>query len=557
MKRIVLWQLLVYFSLKNNGIIMNRRQFMQRLLQLSAVSSLSPAANLTLIRQAVADTPQFSDYRALVCVFLYGGNDAYNMFVPMGSMHSDSYATYQNVRGSLSVSNNDLNLNALNLNAATLSANTGNPYYSDASAEKAYLKGLYPLSGKNIGVNGLMPELAQLLSDDKASIVANVGTLVEQVNRSQVINETGKLPLFLFSHNHQQRQLQIGRADTLEDIGWAGRIADQWAGVNQNSPLGLNISIEGNDRMLIGSKRGPLVLRANEVPQFQRMQSSDNNYLDRRALFNTIAGNTSSSANVNLSHISNDITSGYRHLINQFNLNALQTTDALANAWNANNPIYTSTNVYGDPLFSVPTAEKLGFDDADISGRLINQLATVAKLIWLGANGYLGTPYNRQIFYVQLGGFDTHGNQLKDHPLLLRELSIALWDFHKALADTNLSDKVATFTMSDFGRTLSNNGDGTDHAWGSHQIVMHGNGANAGLNMGQLYGNLPDIQLGSDDDYSDRGRFIPTLAQDQLSATLSSWFGVSDQLMPTIFPNLANFQNGSSIRDAFVSNMLS
>jgi uncharacterized protein (DUF1501 family) len=175
---------------------------------------------------------------------------------------------------------------------------------------------------------------------------------------------------------------------------------------------------------------------------------------------------------------------------------------------------------------------------------LINQLESVAKMIDMGTkDAFKSGGYKRQIFMVSLGGFDTHSNQDTEHPLLLRELSLGLSKFQNAMEELGHANKVTSFTMSDFGRTLGNNGDGTDHAWGAHHLVMGGDGQNNPGNLmgGQMLGQLPDVTIDGTDDYSDKGRIIPSTAQDQLNASLCRWFGVDEVLMPTIFPNLQNF----------------
>lgn len=196
-------------------------------------------------------------------------------------------------------------------------------------------------------------------------------------------------------------------------------------------------------------------------------------------------------------------------------------------------------------MFGIPTAYDLGFSN-EIGGGLISQLESVAKMIHLSASGaFDGTPFNRQVFLVSLGGFDTHAEQSTKHPLLLRELSLGLWKFQQAIEELGYANQVNTFTMSDFGRTMSNNGDGTDHAWGSSQLLMSGNGSESSgvLRGGQMFGELPDVTLSGESDHGDKGRIIPTTSQDQLNATLCNWFGVDESALRSIFPNLENFAN--------------
>lgn len=522
----------------------NRRDFVRSLLGASVAGALGPVGQLALMREAAAATaPAFNDYKALVCIFLYGGNDSFNMIVPnaSGANNAQGYSNYQAIRGSLAVSDTALDRHA-----------AGNPYHVDGTEESAYLKGLYSLADKNIdlGINAVMPEVAQLIHANKAAVIANVGNLVAPVTRSEVKAKTANLPLFLFAHNHQQRALQTGQGNNLNDVGWAGRIADNWAGINSNSPVGLNISYAGSDRMLIGNTTVPLAIKTGAPPTYSEMKKDNNNSdTDRRAIFRALAGleNVSSTGKVSFNS-ANTYTSSdpFKAFYGAAARKSLDVFDLLADAWGNHTVSYTNkTDMYGNDLFTVPTSTQTGFSN-DIRGGLIQEMEAVAKMIDIGAqNAFsnpVGTPHNRQIFMIKLGGFDTHAAQVSKHPLLLRELSLALGKFQAAMEELGHADKVTTFTMSDFGRTMSNNGDGTDHAWGAHHLVVGGDGSlTAGLKGGQMIGSLPDISLDGPDDYSAKGRIIPTLAQDQLNATLCRWFGVDDALMPTIFPNLANF----------------
>ena len=525
----------------------NRRDFIRSLLGASATGALGSVGQLALMREAVAAAPALDDYKAMVCIFLYGGNDSFNMIVPNGADDLTGHSNYQSIRGNLAVAN------------TALDPNGSNPYHVDGSEENAYLKGLYPLADKGIdlGINGVMPEVAQLINDNKASVIANVGNLVSPVTRDQIKAKTADLPLFLFAHNQQQRALQTGQGNNLNDVGWAGRIADNWAGINSNSPLGLNISYAGSDRMLIGRNVVPLAIRAGNPPRYNDMQNiTSTSHLDRRALFKALGGESSSTGQVNFDASKTFAPNNYfQALYGHSARKSMSVFDTLTNASNQHAELhsyaesdpmvypYSTKDIYGNSLFSVPDASTLGFANG-IKGGLITELEAVAKMIDIGANNaFDGSAHNRQIFMVKLGGFDTHAEQASKHPLLLRELSLALGKFQAALKELGHENKVTTFTMSDFGRTMSNNGDGTDHAWGAHHLVIGGDGSGSTGNLrgGQMIGTLPDVTLDGADDHSAKGRIIPTTAQDQLNATLCQWFGVDDALMPTIFPNLSNF----------------
>jgi uncharacterized protein (DUF1501 family) len=531
---------------------LSRRDFMKFLLGSSVLGSVGSLGMMTNASAVATSTPAFSDYKALVCVFLKGGNDSFNMLIPNNNDALSGYDTYANIRGNLAINRTALDLP--NLDTASLNAGNLNPYYDTGSLESAYTKGLFELSDKGIdlGVNGVMPELAHLIQNNKASIIGNVGTLVKPVSRDQILADTADLPVFLFAHNHQQRILQTGQAHTLGDIGWAGQIADQWQGINGGSSFGLNVSYSGNDRMLVGNQTSPLILSAGNPPRFSEMVSGGNNSDDDRVtLFKALLGESGTSPSGNLTFDGTNTvtaTDPFQTVHSSMLNKSYDTFNELYQVWNNNNLNYQRVGSYGESLFSKPTTSHLGFN-TEIKGDLISQLNAVAKMIHLSASGTFNTPFNRQIFLVNLGGFDTHSAQLSKHPLLLRELSLGLWKFQQAMEELGHANQVTTFTMSDFGRTMKNNGDGTDHAWGAHHIVMGGDGSNAAGNLqgGQMLGSLPDINLGGSEDHGSKGRIIPTIGQDQLNASLCRWFGMDESSLATIFPNLANFgANGTN-----------
>ena len=488
---------------------LRRRDFL-RMLGGSALAGLLP---LSLPRRAEAVS--FNDYRAVVCVFLLGGNDALNMVLPTAAAGGAGYDNYAAIRGSLAVANTDLS-GALNTSGNLLDSGSGNPYYRGGSLADSYRHGLYPVAGAGIGINGMMPELFRLIDDGDAAVIANVGTLVEPVTRATL--GSAALPVYLFAHNHQQRELQTGQADGLNLSGWAGRLFDHWQGVNGGHAFGMNVSYDGSRRLLIGEQTAPLVLKPGQPTAFNRMSRS---------------GNSSEMArrNMHLDLHAQPAANPFRRLYGEMLLRAFSLTDLLAAAWDGAPDFSAVSGPYGEALFAVPDPATLGLGQR-IGGRLIAQMEAVVKLMAYSRDQGI----RRQFFFVGLHGFDTHGNHASKHPLLLRELSLALWKLQRALDHLGLRDQVVTYTLSDFGRTVSNNGDGTDHAWGSHQLVMGGP-----VIGGALHGTLPDLTLGGADDYSTRGRLIPTLSADAYQATVARWFGVDDALMDTLFPNLGNF----------------
>ncbi|GAA0407701.1 DUF1501 domain-containing protein [Cocleimonas flava] len=526
---------------------MNRRKFMQLLAAGGASSTLGTVGQLALMNQAVAATPDFSDYKALVCVFMLGGNDGFNMLVPSDATHAD----YAAIRAALAVQKNDLGLSSISsaMHNGTMGGGSSNLYNVNLSQESAYTKGFYDLGAKGIplGVNAVMPEFAQLVTDDKLSIIANSGNMVAPVTREQIQNKTANLPLFLFAHNHQQRALQTGQADNLDAIGWAGKIADSWAGVNNNSSLGLNISYSGNSRLLIGDTTSPLILNPGNPSSFNDMKLNAGSWSDeRRDLFRELIA-----VGKNKDPFQKLSAGLLERSMNNF--------DLLTATWERKDITYSTKGPYGESLFDVPSTDDLGFQQGIDTG-FIPRMENVAKMIDLGVNDDFNTGnYKRQIFFVGLGGYDTHARQADGHAKLLRELSLGLWKFQKAMEELGHADKVTTFSMSDFGRTLSiNAGGGTDHAWGSHHFVMGGSGnpASGTLNGGTMIGTLPDLNPDGPDDYSDKGRIIPTTSQDQVNASICQWFGLEESLIPEIFPNVSNFaSNPSDITSAYLNDL--
>ncbi|MCK5902453.1 MAG: DUF1501 domain-containing protein [Cocleimonas sp.] len=451
----------------------------------------------------------FSDYKALVVILQHGGNDSINMFIPNGANDKTGYDNYAAIRTSLKVDNNDLSAKLTQTaGKLVLSSGNANPYYND-TLEKAYTKGLYPHAHiKGLATNGVMPEFAHLVNQKKVAMIANVGNLVQPTTRAEILAKTATLPLALYSHNSQRKLVFNGLASELNRRGWAGQIADQWNNVNNNSIYGINISLKGVSHLLYGAKTEPLI--------FNPKGPSEYKYIKRSLYDNWLAANRPEK---------------FQALYQRLRKRSFLTQDVVVEDWNKNSPSFTSTNAYGGELFSSPDSATFGIANNDSVKDLSDQLKAVAKLAYIGKNKGL----KRQIFYVVHGGYDTHSNQAQQHASLLRGLSLSLGDFQRALSDMGMEDKVTTFNLSDFGRSIGNNGDGTDHAWGGHYFAI---GAAV---KGGLYGRLPDLTLGGADDAKSKGRLIPTLSMSQYLATLVKWFGADDAMLNQLFPELKNF----------------
>ncbi|VAW47665.1 hypothetical protein MNBD_GAMMA03-1412 [hydrothermal vent metagenome] len=505
--------------------MINRRKFLKNFLLGSSALTIGSVSQLGMIRSALAaQQTEFSDYKALVCVLLGGGNDSLNMLVPMAESGSYAYSDYQLAREDLAIANNRKNVSDFYSNNQLHTS----PYPKKTT--EAYRDGVFSLAGQNnIGVNSLMPELARLINAKKLSIIANAGNLITPLTKEDYLSKNVALPPFLFAHNHQVRALFTGWGDNLQAKGWAGRLADDWikGGPAALSQMGLNISYAGASRLQEGNITIPSILPTSNIPKHYDLETSNN----RRDTFNQLM-------NVETNHY-------FDHLYKDKIVSSVTNMEIIRDAWNgAGDPFYGMTDSYGEPLFNIPKAAEVELD-SNPSGQLIKQLKAVAKMIHLGKTTQtLGT--NRQIFYVTLSGFDTHSSQNSNHPALLRGLSLALDKFNRAMNHLGAEKEVALFTVSDFGRTVRSNKGGTDHAWGSHSLVMGGD-----LNGG-VVGTLPDISLGGNDDVAKKGHLLPSIGQDQVHATLASWFGVEDPLIRKLFPNIPNFTSGAQQSSAYL-----
>lgn len=433
---------------------------------LSAAAGLStPNAMLGLLGGALATSAQaaFLDYKALVCVFLYGGNDGYNVLVP-----SDfRYGTYAAARGGLAVPGVSLL-----------------PLFPQ----------LLPLSLDFYGVHPSMPELQSLYGLGRLAFVANVGTLLAPTTKDDYAQRRN-LPPRLFSHNDQQDQWVSSTPDANTRLGWGGRLADLMGSVNANRRLSMNISIGGNNLFQIGQNTVPYSLSTGGVRKFD--------------------ANTGARSTV------------FRELLNQAQTrNSFERYGAQLNSRSIDTGMEVDAALSAVPDF---------FTSFPSNNSLADQLQIVAKMI--AARNTLSV--SRQVFFVSMGGFDTHDDQLVDHPGLLSKISQAFGSFNSVLDELGVANSVTTFTGSDFGRTLTSNGDGTDHAWGNVQWVM--GGAVAGR---QVAGQFPNQTLDGPQD-AGQGRIIPTSSVEQYGATLLRWFGASESEIDTVFPHLSRFGSRS------------
>ncbi len=475
-----------------------RRDFLK--LSLGGVSTLTLPINL------FGEETSFDDYKALVVIYQAGGNDGLNMFIPSGDDPKTGYSNYANIRDTIRVQDNPL---SLSVSDGKLDLSGGNPYSSNNSLEEGYTKGLYLHNSLNIATNPLMPEIAHLVNSGKVAVVANCGNLIEPATKGDFKAKTKTLPPFLFAHNHQTKLAMNGEASFLNYTGWAGRLADKWIDVNGGDIYGFNIAIGRTEHLFYGDKTTPLSIRANGPTSYSHI---------KREMYDSMLELGSSNM--------------YKEYYQKLQAHSFLMQDTIVDDLKNNIPIFNSLNAYGGELFSYPSATELSQKSPTSADKsMLRSLETVAKLVYIGKNRGI----KRQIFFVFDGGYDTHSNQTQQHARKLRGLSLGLGDFYTALEEMGMENMVTAFNISDFGRSTGNNGDGTDHAWGGNYFAL------GGAVKGGLYGTLPDLTLGSDDDLYSKGRLIPTTSMTQYYNTILKWYGVDNATMQYILPELNNF----------------
>ena len=477
----------------------SRREFLIKSLQATAGSAafLSMMGKLELAQEAAPRRLDGAglDYRALVCIYLYGGNDCFNMVVPRDATN---YATYSATRSSLAVP--QAQLLAINPTVA-------------------------PLGGGQFGLHPQMTGVQSMFEAGRAAIVANVGPLVRPVNKAMYEQPGTLLPPQLFSHSDQSVFWQTPHSQAAGRIGWGGRLADIFAASNTNQVLSMNMSLDGDNVFQAGETVSPYFISSYGVEHIDAINVNGSGCGDGE--WNT-ARCTSFNALLNRSH-AHPFERAYVGKM-QSTLQTTEQVEAALAAVPENDPVFRPFwDVFG-----------LAWNPADLPElpRLAAQLLMIVRV--MRARDAL--EMSRQLFFAAIGGFDTHDNQNADHSVLLGELSQSIKAFYDVLGNPalNLLNQVTTFTASEFGRTLTNNGDGTDHGWGGHHLVFGG-----GVNGRQIYGRMPNLSAGeTNPDNAGWGQIIPTLSVDQYAATLAKWYGLSDLDRETIFPNL-QYMTGS------------
>lgn len=442
---------------------LQRREFLRRASTLGLAGAAAPwALNLAALGEAAAATAP-GDYKALVCVFLYGGNDHGNTLVPYDSA---SYNAYAGIRQTLATPREQL--------AATVLSQV--------------------VGGRQMALAPQLGKLKALWDAGRLGVQLNVGTLIQPTTLAQYKAQSVPLPPKLFSHNDQQSVWQSSSPEGATS-GWGGRMGDLFLSGNGSATFTC-INASGNAVYMAGK-------------QAVQYQVSTSGAVPINGVLKPLYGSQACA-----DALRGLITAERTHWM-EAELNRVVNRSITAQGT-------VSAGLAGVPALQTP------FDTAS---SLSAQLLMVARLI--AARQALGAT--RQVFFVSLGGFDTHDFLLDEHPGLLSAVNDALASFYAATEELGVASQVTTFTASDFGRSLTSNGDGSDHGWGSHHVVLGG-----AVRGGRFWGTLPSVSVNGPDDVG-QGRLLPTTGVDQLGATLATWMGVSATELPSVLPQITNY----------------
>ena len=481
--------------------IITRRSFLRRTAPLLGAAACSATIRDLRLMNSLMAAQVPTDYKALVCLFLGGGNDANNWIVPTDPT---TFANYQSIRGMLALPQASL--------LPLYQAGTSGALYSDTD-------------GQSYGFHPSCSELQTLFGEDKLAAVMNIGTLVRPTTKTQYnANPTFYRPPQLFSHSDQVTQWQTSIPDQPPATGWGGRVADLFnATANPNGSISMSVSLNGANTFEVGNLISQYhVSTAGAVTLSGSLMSGNGARV--KAMKDILA----------LTHANLQRTA-YADVVDR----AIFTGDLL--------------NTAIAPTIEVAQGGTWTWTTPFPNTGLGNQLKMIARIIQARGNATVPVlnKFNmaRQIFFCSVGGYDTHTAQVVTpqgvndptatngtHYVLLNEVSECMFAFQRAMEQLAVSNKVTTFTASDFSRTTNTNGQGSDHAWGGHHLVMGG-----AVNGGQSFGKLQTFSISGPDGIGN-GAWLPTTAVDQLAATLAKWFGVdAGSNMSNIFPNVTRF----------------
>ncbi|MES2438816.1 MAG: DUF1501 domain-containing protein [Verrucomicrobiota bacterium] len=436
---------------------------------ISALPIMNTLLNLRLAGSAAAQGAP-GDYKALVCLFLSGGNDSFNMLAPRGA----AYQEYADIRQSIALPENQL----LPINPIV------DP-------------------GRPLGLHPALPGLRNLFESGKLAFVANVGTLVEHVTKTQY-NAGQKLPLGLFSHSDQIEQWQTSIPDNRSGIGWGGRMADLLKSLNSENRFSMNISLDGSNVWQAGNTIAEYAIRETGADSMTGYNSA---YLANQQL-----------TQIRSAALDSQMALEYQNIFQRSFAKSKKDATAAYDAFTAATTV-TLPNTVTWP-----------------STRLADQLKMVARTI--AGRGSLGQ--RRNTFFINYGGFDHHSGLIASQAAMLPIVNDAVKAFWDTISALGAENEVVLYSASDFGRTLTSNSQGSDHAWGGNQFVLGGQ-----VKGRQIYGSYPDLYQDSLLDVG-RGRLIPTTSVDEFFAEMALWLGVAKTDLPLVLPNISRFYSATS-----------
>lgn len=459
----------------------SRRAFFRHSLGAGAFGALS---TLSPLNPVIAQNGDPGDYKGLMCVFLNGGNDSNNMVIPLGASYNDYYL---DARPRIAIPDTDI--------SALTIGNQNDPAVNPTGEGWGFHPAFSPA-----GETGL----TDLFNQGDLAVLCNVGTLAEPTTRQQMLDNTVALPIQLASHRDQQLQWQAAVADRPFASGWGGRIANNVAG-----GLSMKISLRNDSKFLVSPNPLSSTLQVSSDQGFN-LDAENHSYVMPmiEELYGLSHGDNAQGAIADL------FAETHRQKFNTIRENGAML-----------NQIF---NNFSEPA-NWPT-----FPNTNLGAQMRRAAILVASQTTLGQN--------RQIFFCELGGFDTHQNQLGTHLARMTEVNDAMTAFYAATVALGKEQQVTTFTGSDFNRTWTNNRNdstaGTDHAWGGHSLVMGG-----AVDGGKFYGRMPILDLDGPDKspFGGRASWIPTVSVDEFSATLAKWYGLDNTQLADVFPNLGRF----------------
>ncbi len=447
---------------------------------MGSMAYLNSVLNLGMIN-TLAARPHIisntSDYKAMVCILLAGGADTYNVLVPT---ESGEYSVYTTTRDALALD-------------------------KDATNPAQLLPLNYNDNGRTFSVHAGMPQVRDMFDIGDLSFLSNIGTLIEPIaNKTEYDSGNKKIPLGLYSHSDQIMQWQTSVPQSRSAVGVGGRMADILHDMNTIPEISMNISLAGKNRFQSGNQYNEYSISRNTDASNIGFKGFPY-YLSNAGYINSVKNNAIDSL------VSQEYSNIFQNTIGNL---TTQTTESIEK-------------------IKVGLENVVPLNTSFSATNLSNDLKKIAELI--SVRSFLGA--NRQVFFVTYGGWDHHDNVLGSQAAMLPVLNNALSEFNAAMKEIGMHDNVVTFTISDFARTLTSNGNGSDHAWGGNQMIMGG-----AITGSQIYGNYPSLALtGNDLNLSTRGRILPTTSVDEFYAEIALWFGVSANDLDYILPNICNF----------------